>query len=158
MRSTLAFEVLNGTLNHAISTIDSQKEQGSDMPTNTKSVSKTIAFAAAVLRTCCRCGIEFGTSGTERVCGTCRKPRVRKPEPLGRHLTPREKQIVDLVSQAKLNKEIAHELHLSEGTVKEYLNKVYRKLGLKNRTELAVWVLLNPDQGRMIQGPIPVSA
>ena len=129
------------------------------MPANMKSVSRSIAFAtAAVLRTCCRCGIEFGTDGTERVCGTCRKPRARKPGPLCRHLTPREKQIVDLVSQAKLNKEIAYELHLSEGTIKEYLNKVYRKLGLKNRTELAVWVLLNPEQSRAIQSPLPVSA
>ena len=79
-------------------------------------------------------------------------------EPLCRHLTPREKQIVDLISRAKLNKEIAYELHLSEGTIKEYLNKVYRKLGLKNRTELAVWALLNPEQCRLARGPIPVSA
>jgi DNA-binding NarL/FixJ family response regulator len=128
------------------------------MPANMKYVTKTIALTTAVLRTCCRCGMEFGTDGTERVCLTCRKPRVRKLEPLSRHLTPREKQIVDLVSQAKLNKEIAYELHLSEGTIKEYLNKVYRKLGLKNRTELAVWVLLNPEHCNMSQGPIPVSA
>ena len=65
---------------------------------------------------------------------------------------------MDLISQAKLNKEIAYELHLSEGTIKEYLNKVYRKLGVKNRTELAVWALLNPEQSRLIRGPIPVSA
>jgi len=128
------------------------------MPVNTKSVPRSIAFATAVLRTCCRCGAEFGTNGTERVCVTCRKPRTRKTGALCRHLTPREKQIVDLVSQAKLNKEIAHELHLSEGTIKEYLNKVYRKLGIKNRTELAVWALLNPEQSRLLPGPIPVSA
>jgi DNA-binding NarL/FixJ family response regulator len=125
------------------------------MPSNIKCVSKR---TTAILRTCCRCGVEFGTDGTERVCVTCRKPRVRKLEPLCRHLTPREKQIVDLVSQAKLNKEIAYELHLSEGTIKEYLNKVYRKLGVKNRTELAVWALLNPEQSRLMRGPIPVSA
>ena len=124
------------------------------MPSNIKCVSRT----TAVLRTCCRCGVEFGTDGTERVCVTCRKPRIRKNESLCRHLTPREKQIVDLISQAKLNKEIAYELHLSEGTIKEYLNKVYRKLGVKNRTELAVWALLNPEQSRLIRGPIPVSA
>lgn len=129
------------------------------MPANMKSVSKSIIFpTTAILRTCCRCGIEFGTSGTERVCTTCRKPRIRKSGPLCKQLTPREKQIVDLVSRARLNKEIAYELHLSEGTIKEYLNKVYRKLGLKNRTELAVWVLLNPEQCHTASGPIPVSA
>jgi two-component system nitrate/nitrite response regulator NarP len=40
-----------------------------------------------------------------------------------------------------LNKEIAHELHLSEGTIKEYLHRIFRKLGTKNRTELAVFAL-----------------
>jgi DNA-binding CsgD family transcriptional regulator len=60
-------------------------------------------------------------------------------------LTFRERQIVDLVIQAKLNKEIAYELHLSEGTVKEYLHKVFRKLGIKTRTELAVWALMTAN-------------
>jgi DNA-binding NarL/FixJ family response regulator len=46
-----------------------------------------------------------------------------------------------LVSRGKLNKEIAFELHLSEGTIKEYLNRIFRKLGATNRTELAVWAL-----------------
>jgi DNA-binding NarL/FixJ family response regulator len=32
-------------------------------------------------------------------------------------------------------------LHLSEGTIKEYLNRIFRKLGMTNRTELAVWAL-----------------
>jgi DNA-binding NarL/FixJ family response regulator len=48
---------------------------------------------------------------------------------------------VKLVAEAKLNKEIAYELHLTEGTIKEYLNRIFRKLGLTNRTELAVWAL-----------------
>jgi DNA-binding NarL/FixJ family response regulator len=75
----------------------------------------------------------------------CRKPKQPKPKlkPKQRHLTFREKQIVDLVSQAKLNKEIAYELHLSEGTIKEYLFQIFRKLGVKNRTDLAVWSLIH---------------
>jgi DNA-binding NarL/FixJ family response regulator len=48
---------------------------------------------------------------------------------------------VDLVRQAKPNKEIAYQLHLSEGTVKEYLNRIFRKLDVSNRTELAVWAM-----------------
>jgi DNA-binding NarL/FixJ family response regulator len=48
---------------------------------------------------------------------------------------------VKLVAEAKLNKEIAYDLHLTEGTIKEYLNRIFRKLGLTNRTELAVWAL-----------------
>ena len=56
-----------------------------------------------------------------------------------------------------LNKEIAYELHLTEGTVKEYLNRIFRKLDVSNRTELAVWAMMHraecvvmplPDGGR----------
>ena len=64
--------------------------------------------------------------------------------PLNPKLSFREKQVVGLVSQAKLNKEIAFELHLTEGTIKEYLNRIFRKLGITNRTELAVWALTHP--------------
>jgi DNA-binding NarL/FixJ family response regulator len=87
------------------------------------------------LRSCCRCGREFQSSTRELVCTACRKPKV------SRQLSFREKQIVDLVRQAKANKEIAFELHLSEGTVKEYLNRIFRKLEVKSRTELAIWAL-----------------
>ncbi len=65
--------------------------------------------------------------------------------PLGssnyRLLTTRECQVVGLVRFGKLNKEIASELNLAEGTVKEHLNRIFRKLDVKNRTELAVWAL-----------------
>ena len=50
----------------------------------------------------------------------------------------RETQVVALVRQAKANKEIAYELSLTEGTVKEYLARIYRKLQVRNRTELAL--------------------
>jgi DNA-binding NarL/FixJ family response regulator len=98
------------------------------------------------IRNCCRCGDEFRVDGKERVCQTCRKPKQPRSEPVRRHLTLREKQIVELVKQAKLNKEIAFVLHLSEGTIKEYLNKIFRKLDVKNRTELAVWSLGHPTE------------
>jgi DNA-binding NarL/FixJ family response regulator len=63
-------------------------------------------------------------------------------------LSFREMQVADLVRQAKLNKEIAYELHLSEGTIKEYLNRIFRKLGTRNRTELALWVFRAPAERR----------
>jgi two-component system nitrate/nitrite response regulator NarP len=50
---------------------------------------------------------------------------------------------VTLVRQAMANKEIAWQLHLSEGTVKEYLSVIYKKLGIQNRTELALWAMAN---------------
>ena len=49
--------------------------------------------------------------------------------------------MVALVSEAKANKQIAYELHLSEGTIKEYINRIFKKVGASNRTELAIWAI-----------------
>ncbi len=93
------------------------------------------------MRNCHRCGQDYEGAAESRVCGACRKPRVRGARPVSAHLTRRETQLVDLVATGKLNKEIAHELHLSEGTIKTYLSAVFLKLGVTNRTELAVSVI-----------------
>ena len=95
-------------------------------------------FSGSVLKSCFRCGLEFRGNIKERVCLACRKPLERRAE-VNRGLSVREKQIVELVQQAKPNKEIAYDLHLSEGTIKEYLNRIFRKLRVSNRTELAIW-------------------
>jgi DNA-binding NarL/FixJ family response regulator len=66
--------------------------------------------------------------------------RRRETSPVPpRPLSSRERQVVTLIQAGKRNKEIAFELQLTEGTIKEYLNRIFRKLGVKNRTELAIW-------------------
>ena len=56
----------------------------------------------------------------------------------GRRLAPRERELIKFVRQGLRNREIAHELGVTEGTVKAYLHEVFDKLGVKNRTELAI--------------------
>ena len=53
-------------------------------------------------------------------------------------LTPRERAIAHLVAKGMRNKEVAQELGLTEGTVKVWLHRIYEKLGISNRTELAI--------------------
>ncbi len=53
-------------------------------------------------------------------------------------LTPREKEILELVVQGYLNKQIANKLDLDEQTVKNHLVISYKKLGVTNRTQAAV--------------------
>ena len=53
-------------------------------------------------------------------------------------LTSRERQIVLVLAEGITNKEIARRLRLTEGTVKVHLHNIYRKLGIPNRTTLAV--------------------
>jgi DNA-binding NarL/FixJ family response regulator len=54
------------------------------------------------------------------------------------NLTSREAEITHFVSRGLRNKEIARELHLSEGTVKLHLHHIYDKLRLGGRTQLAL--------------------
>ncbi|MDP1869768.1 MAG: response regulator transcription factor [Bradyrhizobium sp.] len=57
-------------------------------------------------------------------------------------LTHRERQIARLVSEGMSNKEIAHQLNVSHGTVKVHLHNIFQKLEISNRTVLATIALL----------------
>ena len=52
-------------------------------------------------------------------------------------LTPRESDVVERLRQGKPNKVIAHELDISESTVKVFVHRILHKLGAVNRTEVA---------------------
>jgi len=58
-------------------------------------------------------------------------------------LTKRESQLVSLLSQGLKNKEIAGTLSISEGTVKVYFSRLFQKVGVKDRFELALYGLRN---------------
>jgi two-component system nitrate/nitrite response regulator NarP len=54
-------------------------------------------------------------------------------------LSVRERAIVALVAQGLRNRDIGSELGITEGTVKVYLHRIYEKVGVSNRTELAIF-------------------
>lgn len=60
-------------------------------------------------------------------------------------LTPREKQIVRLLISGASNKEIAYQLGITERTVKAYNFMMYKKLGITNRTQAALWGQAHPE-------------
>src|SRR5207302_8476875 len=67
-------------------------------------------------------------------------------------LTQREGQLVSLLSQGLKNKEIATALLISEGTVKVYLSRLFQKVGVKDRFELALFGLKNLTTGQLPVG------
>jgi len=60
-------------------------------------------------------------------------------------LTGREQQILALVSLGMKNKEMASALSISEGTLKVYVSRLLQKTGLRDRHQLALYRLKNPD-------------
>lgn len=68
--------------------------------------------------------------------------RVQKEDtPL--ELSPRELDVLELVSHGKTNQQIAHELQISVSTVKFHLQNIYKALDVSNRTEAGYWYLNN---------------
>src|SRR5205085_11027359 len=62
--------------------------------------------------------------------------RGEEPERIGTlGLSPRERSVLELMASGSTNPEIAEALHLSKHTIKEHTSAVYRKLGVRNRTE-----------------------
>jgi two-component system nitrate/nitrite response regulator NarL len=58
-------------------------------------------------------------------------------------LSPKEISIITCITQGKRNKEIAFQLGTTEQVIKNYLRKIYDKLGVSDRLELALYCLHN---------------
>jgi two-component system, NarL family, response regulator DevR len=54
-------------------------------------------------------------------------------------LTPQERKVLELIAQGRSNRQIAEELFLAEATVKNYVSSLLSKLGMRRRTEAAVY-------------------
>jgi DNA-binding NarL/FixJ family response regulator len=66
-------------------------------------------------------------------------PRVASPEEsLSEPLTARETEVLRLLAQGQTNPQIARELVVSPGTVKNHVRDIIAKLGVSDRTQAAV--------------------
>ena len=93
--------------------------------------------------------------GTQWVLEAYRTQGSRPTSPRPKvQLTPKESLIVSCVTQGMKNKEIALRVGTTEQVVKNYLRKVYDKLGVADRLELALFCLHN----RVLDGSVKVPA
>ncbi len=92
-----------------------------------------------VVRSVCRGETYVTPSMAGRLLAELTAPSAQKTarNAIG-ELTSRERTILDLVAQGKMNKEIAAELFLTEKTVKHYVTNVLQKLQVRNRVEAAL--------------------
>jgi DNA-binding CsgD family transcriptional regulator len=71
--------------------------------------------------------------------------RVGGAMPPSSELTPTEQRIAQLVGEGKKNREIAEALFISVKTVEANLSRIFHKLGVRSRTELAALQRVSPD-------------
>jgi DNA-binding NarL/FixJ family response regulator len=76
---------------------------------------------------------------TVRLLETFANPASSRPAQPIEPLTDREEQVLLSVARGHTNGEVAAELHISLSTVKTHLATLMRKLGARNRVELAMW-------------------
>ncbi|MGH3768464.1 MAG: ATP-binding protein [Pseudonocardiaceae bacterium] len=92
--------------------------------------------SAAELALECRATAMVDRLRARLAAGGGRPPRLRVS---GAHaLTPSERQVAQLTASALTNRQIAERLFVTEKTVEAHLSRVYRKLGVSSRTQLAV--------------------
>ena len=67
--------------------------------------------------------------------------RARREEEPVEPLTPREKEVLAQLGHGASNKEIAHELDITERTARTHVSNILGKLGLTSRTQAALWAV-----------------
>ncbi len=95
-------------------------------------------------------GVHIEPELTGAIVGEFR--RLSDATTIGRHtLSKKEIEIIRYVAAGMSNKEIGEKLAYSEKTVKNYLSIIFQKLGMRDRTQAAIFALrqgLLPDEGR----------
>jgi DNA-binding NarL/FixJ family response regulator len=66
-------------------------------------------------------------------------PLPRMMELQNYNFSERELEILERIGIGKSNREIAQELHLTEGTIKNYMSKILSQLKMRDRTQVALW-------------------
>jgi DNA-binding NarL/FixJ family response regulator len=84
---------------------------------------------------------QFGPGIVQKVMARLPDREVTSPKlPLGfAELTPRERDVLKLIATGASNREIAQQLFISEGTVKNHVTNVLSRLGLRDRTQAAIF-------------------
>jgi DNA-binding NarL/FixJ family response regulator len=76
-------------------------------------------------------GAPMSTSIARKVINRFKEPEAKDIL----NITEREKEILTLLSKGLLYKEIGEQLHITTGTVKQHIHKIYEKIHVQNRTE-----------------------
>ncbi|MDO5649425.1 MAG: response regulator transcription factor [Gallicola sp.] len=83
----------------------------------------------------------FGDEIVEKLPGMIKEEKSKRIK----ELTEKEMSLVEQVAEGLNNKEIAEQLFLSEGTVRNYISVILEKLDLRDRTQLAIFYYKNKE-------------
>lgn len=99
-----------------------------------------IDYVIKSIKEACQDKMIFDPGVTPRLVQAISQKQMPAPADLD-CLTEREMQIAKLIARGKSNLEIAHSLFITEGTVKNSISRILKKLGLQRRTQLSALFL-----------------
>jgi DNA-binding NarL/FixJ family response regulator len=82
--------------------------------------------------------VRLAHAGVSQLDASITSRLVTEP-PAPDRLTQRETDVLRLIAAGASNREIASDLHLSEGTVKNHISRILQRLGLRDRTQAAIY-------------------
>jgi len=85
---------------------------------------------------------QLGPGLLEKLITSLPSSNTVAPEPVGQELiqlTPREREVLNLIALGSTNRDIAQQLYISEGTVKTHVTHLLKRLNLRNRAQLAIY-------------------
>jgi len=83
--------------------------------------------------------LQIGPSLSRRLCQQLKPLSVVKQPTSRKGITPREQEVLGLVAKGASNREIAGMLHIAEKTVKNHVSSLLSRVGVRDRTQLALW-------------------
>jgi DNA-binding NarL/FixJ family response regulator len=98
---------------------------------------------AEVLVAGIRASVRGGAPLSPSVAATLLQEGGTMQRPSSLSMTPRESQILRLIAQGDTNGEIGRRLGISEKTVKAHCSSLFRRLGVTDRTQAAIWATRN---------------
>lgn len=94
----------------------------------------------ALIKNTCKGYIQFDPTMGQKLHDQLKPPTAHKAVRDWQGITPREKEVLHLIAKGANNREISKKLHISEKTVKNHVSNILSRVGLRDRTQLAIWV------------------
>jgi DNA-binding NarL/FixJ family response regulator len=98
---------------------------------------------AAAIRTLYQGHCQLDSTVAAKVFAQLNPPVLSKQRDERHLFSDRELEILKLLGEGQNNREIAHTLYLTEGTVKNYITNIFCQLGVRDRTQAALWAKQN---------------
>lgn len=84
--------------------------------------------------------MQFDPTMGQKLHQQLKPPTPNRPACAWKGVTPREQEVLQLIAEGANNREISQQLHIAEKTVKNHVSNILNRVGLRDRTQLAIWV------------------